>query len=253
MSPVRREGYKFCQDIVVPSYSTGADSRMKPAGFMNFAQEIAYWAANELGFGYDKLHETKEAWVLARMHMRFFEMPAWRDLVHLYTWHKGMNSLFFLRDFRLFDDSEKMLATCTSSWVVINEETRHFVRPESIQGLLTVDGVVDSAIDEPAPKLLPPRDATLEEAGSHVVGYSDIDLIGHTNNVRYVVWAMDVLPPELSFARPVKELFINFIKETKLGEAVSLFRFRTEEDGVEAWYVEGRVDGRSCFSVKFVF
>ena len=52
MSEVRREGNKFCQDICVPCYHTDASFYLKPAGFMDMAQEIAYWAATGLGFGY---------------------------------------------------------------------------------------------------------------------------------------------------------------------------------------------------------
>ena len=48
MSEVRREGYKFCQDICVPCYDTDASFYLKPASFMDMAQEIAYWAAQEL-------------------------------------------------------------------------------------------------------------------------------------------------------------------------------------------------------------
>ena len=48
MSEVRREGYKFCQDICVPCYDTDASFYLKPAAFMDMAQEIAYWAAQEL-------------------------------------------------------------------------------------------------------------------------------------------------------------------------------------------------------------
>ena len=51
MSPVKREGYKFCQDIYIPCYQTDANMVLKPAAFMDVAQEIAYWAAQELGFG----------------------------------------------------------------------------------------------------------------------------------------------------------------------------------------------------------
>ena len=29
------------------------------------------------------------------------------------------------------------------------------------------------------------------EVGVHKASYSDIDVLGHTNNARYVVWAMD--------------------------------------------------------------
>ena len=45
MSVVEREGYRFRQRICVPCYETDASFYLKPASFMDMAQEIAYWAA----------------------------------------------------------------------------------------------------------------------------------------------------------------------------------------------------------------
>ena len=253
MSEVRREGYKFCQDICVPCYDTDASFYLKPAAFMDMAQEIAYWAASELGFGYDDLHVHHTAWVLSRMHFHFGNPPKWRDNVTLYTWHKGADGLFYLRDFYLQDPLGNRLVTATSSWVVIDERTRRLVRPEDLQDLMGLDDKVDDAIEERAPKVAMPRGMEPEPAGEHTVVYSDVDIIGHTNNARYMVWAMDCIDYETASTRRVRDVYINFNKETTPGSTVQLFRLKTEEDGNLVWYVEGRVDGKSAFCVKMVF
>ena len=253
MSEVRREGYKFCQDICVPCYHTDASCYLKPAAFMDMAQEIAYWAAEMLGFGYDALHVHHTAWVLSRMHLHFADLPKWRDPVTLYTWHKGPSGLFFLRDFCLQDPAGRRLVTGTSSWVVIDERTRRLVRPEELDQLLSVVGKVDSAIDEEAPKVAMPRGAEPEPAGEHTVAFSDVDILGHTNNARYMVWAMDCLDYAVVSTRRVRDAYINFSKETTPATTVQLFRLQTEEDGAPVFYVEGRVDGKTAFCVKLVF
>ena len=254
MGSVTREGYKFRQDICVPCHSTDASTYLKPAAFMDLAQEIAYWAAQELGFGYDDLHVHHTAWVLSRMHIHFADPPKWRDDVTLYTWHKGADGLFYLRDFYLQDPEGHRLVTCTSSWVVIDELSRRLVRPEELQERLSVEGlVVEDSIVERAPKVAMPRGVEPEPAGEHTVVYSDIDLIGHTNNARYMVWAMDCIDYETASTRRVKEVYLNFNKETTPGTTVQLFRLKTEEEGAPVYYVEGRVDGKSTFTVKLVF
>ena len=254
MSVVRREGYKFIQDICVPCYHTDASFYLKPAAFMDMAQEIAYWAAHELGFGYDDLHVHHTAWVLSRMHFHFENLPKWRDDVSLYTWHKGADGLFYLRDFYLQDKDGNRLVTGTSSWVVIDEQTRRLVRPEELQERLGADEEkMEDAIAERAPKVAMPRGAEPEPAGEHTVAYSDVDIIGHTNNARYMVWAMDCIDFETASTRRVRDLYINFNKETTPGTCVQLFRLKTEEDGALVWYVEGCVDGKPAFCVKMVF
>ena len=245
MKPVSREGYKFRQNVCLPCYQTNDKTLLRPSAFMDLAQEIAYWAAQELGFGYDTLHIHHTAWVLSRMHIHFHKPVAWRDQVALYTWHKGPNGLFYVRDFDLCNEAGERCIAATSSWVIIDECSRHFVRPEDMAQTLQVDYQVDDALVEPAPKLVLPRGVEPEAAGEHVVAYSDIDVIGHTNNARYAVWAMDCLPFEVA-DESVKDLYINFNKETRVGDRVQLLRLKEGN----TWYVEGRVEGKPCFVVK---
>ena len=94
-------------DYTVASYDTDASCRMKPASFMNLAQEAAGVHAVGLGFGYEVLRETNTAWVLSRVHVEFPDTPLWREKVTLKTWHKGLNRLFFLRDFIITDKEGK--------------------------------------------------------------------------------------------------------------------------------------------------
>lgn len=248
MTPVKREGYKFCQDLVVACYQTDRKTYLKPTAFMDMAQEIAYWAASGLGFGYDTLHVHHTAWVLSRMHLHFIDFPKWRDQITLKTWHKGAEGLFYLRDFDLRNEAGESCILGTSSWVVIDELSRHFVRPDDIKELMAVEGKLEDAIETPCPKIQMPRGAQPELAGEHTVAYSDLDLIGHTNNVRYVVWALDCLPLEEA-EKPLKDLYINYNKETTPGQKVELYRLHEDN----AWYVEGRVDGKPCYVVKLEY
>ena len=248
MAVVSREGNIFRQDLCIPCYQTDSKMALKPAAFMDLAQEIAYWAAEALGFGYDSLHIHHTAWVLSRLHIHFEKASHWRDEVSLYTWHKGADGLFYLRDFELKDKAGKSLVKATSSWVVIDEQTRRLVRPEDLQERLKLEDWPEAhAIEEPAPKVVMPK-GEVEMVGTHTVAYADTDMIGHTNNARYVVWAMDCLPQEVT-ERPLKDLCINFNRETKPGEIVELYR--TSQG--QTWYVEGRTEGKSCFTVKMEF
>jgi acyl-ACP thioesterase len=250
MTGIIREGYRFRQRLTVPCYDTDAAFCLKPASFMDMAQEIAYWAAEALGFGYDALQEHRTAWVLSRMHIHFTRIPKWREQADLETWHKGSDGLFFLRDFLLRSPEGEALVECTSSWLVLDIATRRLVRPEALVGMLQVDpGKVEDAIAESAPKILLPRDAEPEPAGEHAVAYADVDINGHTNNARYMVWAMDALPYDTVSSRRVKDVYINFNRETVPGETVVLSRICRED----ACFVEGKVAGKSVFTAQFVF
>lgn len=245
---------KYEQVITIPCYTTDAAFYLKPAAFMDYMQEIAYLAATRLHFGYDELQELHTAWVLSRMHFKFDNPPKWRDTVKLRTWHKGLDGLMFLRDFRMLDMDGKELLTATTSWLVINTETRRLVRSDEILDIVPESTQCpDNAIAESAPKVVVPKTAQKEKVAEHFVTYSDVDIIGHTNNARYMVWAMDCLDYCETSQNQVKEVWINFNKETKPGETVEIFKAKVEEEGNTIYYVEGMIEGKSAFCIKLRF
>ena len=239
------------QDYTIPCYDTDASWRLKPYSFMNLAQEAAGQHAVLLGFGYDDLIKTNTAWILSRMHIKFIDTPKWRDNVTLTTWHKGLNRLFYLRDFILTDGNGKERVKATTSWLVLNLETRRLVRDPQLMEEGTVN--LENAIETPADKVQLPKDVEPVLAFEHVVGYSDVDMNGHANNAMYMQWAMDAVDYDIASARPVRELTINFNHETKAGDSVALYRYVVEqEDGLHV-FVEGKVSDVSAFCVEMIF
>jgi len=218
---------------------------------MNLAQEAAGLHAVHLGFGYDDLIVNNTAWILSRVHIEFLDTPKWRENITLITWHKGLNRLFYLRDFVLTDGNGKERVKATTSWLVLNLETRRLVRDPQLMEEGTVN--LENAIETPADKVQLPKDVEPVLAFEHVVGYSDVDMNGHANNAMYMQWAMDAVDYDIASARPVRELTINFNHETKAGDSVALYRYVVEqEDGLHV-FVEGKVSDVSAFCVEMIF
>ena len=242
---------KFTQNFTIPCYDTDASWRLKPTSFMNLAQEAAGLHAVHLGFGYDDLLVNNTAWILSRVHVEFLDTPKWRENITLTTWHKGLNRLFYLRDFILTDGNGKERVKATTSWLVLNLETRRLVRDPQLMEEGTVN--LENAIETPADKVQLPKDVEPVLAFEHVVGYSDVDMNGHANNAMYMQWAMDAVDYDIASARPVRELTINFNHETKAGDSVALYRYVVEqEDGLHV-FVEGKVSDVSAFCVEMIF
>ena len=242
---------KFTQNFTIPCYDTDASWRLKPTSFMNLAQEAAGLHAVHLGFGYDDLIVNNPAWILSRVHIEFLDTPKWRENITLTTWHKGLNRLFYLRDFILTDGNGKERVKATTSWLVLNLETRRLVRDPQLMEEGTVN--LENAIETPADKVQLPKDVEPVLAFEHVVGYSDVDMNGHANNAMYMQWAMDAVDYDIASARPVRELTINFNHETKAGDSVALYRYVVEqEDGLHV-FVEGKVSDVSAFCVEMIF
>lgn len=242
---------RFEQKFTIPCYDTDASWRLKPSSFMDLAQEAAGQHAVYLGFGYDDLIATNTAWILSRVHVEFVDAPKWRENITLRTWHKGLNRLFFLRDFILTDDQGRERVKATTSWLVLNLETRRLVRDPKLMEEGTV--CTDNVIETPADKVVMPKDAEPQYVMDHHVAYSDVDMNGHTNNAMYMQWAMDAVDYDIASTRPVKWFTINFNHETKAGDIVALYKVVKEEEDGRHVFVEGKVNDQSAFTVEILF
>ncbi len=237
----------YSQNLIVTCYDVDALFRLRPAAFMNMAQEVAQRHATTLGYGYDDLMESRTVWILSRVHVRFNKYPLWRDEVKISTWHKGMLGLFYLRDFELTDANGTPLVVANSSWLVLNIDTRHLARETEI----TANGTFydRDALERACGKVHIPAGATRVKAGERVVSYSDIDMNGHANNVSYLVWVMDCIDYDFATKHNLRELTFNFNAEIHPCDRVELYRY----DVGDKIYFEGVTAERQNFTLELTF
>ncbi len=154
----------------------------------------------------------------------------------------------------MFDnESREKLISATTSWLVIDIDTRRLSKfPELVEN--NEKCIKEDVIAEQAPKITMPKDANPECVAVRNVTYSDLDMMGHVNNVKYTEWAMNAIELDVTTTRHLKELTINFNNEVKAGDSVELYRhMENGEDGTLVYHIEGRVDGKSSFIEKLIF
>lgn len=237
----------------IPSFDVDMSSTLKPASFLNYAQEAANIHADYLGVGYDSMHVTRKAWVLSKIHVVFHKLPKWREHVNMQSWHKGANGYQYFRDFVMFDaEGKEKLVSATTSWLVIDIDTR---RLSKYSELAEDEGrcIKEDVIAEAPQKVIMPRDVEAVNVMSHQVNYSDLDMVGHVNNVKYTEWAMNVIELEVTKNRHLKDLIVNFNSEVKEGDVVELFRYCEAVGDDLVYYIEGRVNGKNSFTARLVF
>lgn len=245
---------KTTRDFDVPCFMTDGEYRLRASAFMDVAQDMALQGSQELGFGFDKMNPVHLGWVLYRMYFKFLRPVIWREHMTMNTWHKGQEGLVFLRDYELLGSDGGRAVVGTSSWVVLDMQNRSFVRNESLPEFVNPEAQNrENAVEFPAPKVVIPSSLTKTVVREHTVQYSDIDFNGHTNNVKYVVWAMDCIDRAFTSTHQVSEVAVNFNRETRLGDKVELQMAEETTDAARTFYVEGFVEGRQSFAVKLVF
>ena len=160
--------------------------------------------------------------------------------------------MLYLRDFQLLDEAGEKLVSATTSWLVIDMNTRRMVRNQDLADN-PEKCVFEHAIEQPADKIVLPAGVEPVLAGTHKTVWSDIDNMGHVNNVKYVYWALDAIDEGVLRERLLKEILVNYDAEVLLGETVELYSIKQESEDELVYYMQGVVDGKSKFSVKLVF
>ena len=234
----------------IPCHMVDSTYRLRPASFMDIAQEMAMEGSRELGFGYDRLSLEHKAWVLYRMQFTFIRPVLWKEEVTVSTWHKGVDGVLYLRECEMLDARGERAVAATSSWIVMDTSERAFVRPEDLPEYVNpAPQCTEALFASPAAKVVMPRGEAPVLLPDHIVTWSDVDFVGHTNNAKYVAWAMDALDAQFVSEHPVREVAVNFNHETHLGDVVQMRMCRQGD----TFYVDGSVGGRQAFAVKITF
>ena len=191
-------------------------------------QEAAGRHAAALGVSMRDLLAEDRAWVLARFRMEVDRFPRWEDRIEIETWPSGLDRVFATREFVVRDAEGTALARGTSAWLVIDSERRRPVRPPAALHDLEPP-------DRPAPLSAPEADPTAparrDRERTFTVRYHDLDLNRHVNNVRYLEWALETLPPAVLDERRCTAVALQFEAETTLGDPVRATAELREEDG----------------------
>jgi len=201
----------------VRSYECGPDGLASLPTVCNYLQEAASLHAESLGFSKSDFaaRGTNVSWVLTRLRVKMSRELRWKEVVSVETYPRAGRRITAERDFvlRVGDDT---VGVATSEWMIIDLATRKVVAVPTFVSALANDVRPPVLGDDPFSKV---RWACRETSGETPfrARRGDIDLNGHVNNVHYVEWLVEVLPPT---AAPIGDFEIAFKSETLAGDEV---------------------------------
>lgn len=221
------------KDYLVDSRDIDPWYHCRPSGLMGALQEAAVEAACALHVSRDEtLAKYNCFWMLARMWYHLDVPLSWGDTVTIRTWHRGGRGASTYRDFDLFVRG-KRIGEAVSTWVLADADTHHLFRMNQVDEFQGTDGGELCKSKTLAGVRLPDG---MEHADSRALHYSDTDVNGHVNNVRYADFICDALHMErLGPGRYVSSLQVGYLAECMAGETIELYTGQ----GGGVWYVHG--------------
>lgn len=234
----------------IPCYMFDRCEQLRPAAFMDMAQDLAVYGSEQLQFDDRQIKDHGIVWILARMSVRYDIYPRRYDTVTLQTWHRGLDGLFFIRDYQAIGPNGNVMVRGTSSWILMDLATRKVVRSDRLEGIIrTTPQCTEAAMPALSPKIVLPQGAVMTPTGEHRVVFSDVDYNGHANNAKYTSWAMDCLPLEYLWKKQPSDITVNFNHEAYPGETVSFMHFQN----ADTHFIEGLSDGHQVFICRMTF
>jgi len=236
----------------IPAYHVSMNGQAKFYTLASMLLESAAIHASMHGFGYQDMIRDKIYWVLSRFHIIMHSYPLMNEKVVVETWHKGANKLFFTRDYRMFSEDNRPLASATTAWLVLDWNTG---RPKKMAGEDNPYRAAEKDLHaiEPLPDKLPGIPEPDRQI-SVTARYSDLDVNKHVNAAKYIEWIQDCYGEETYISKNIGEFQINYQLETKFGEEVDI-RIKNSSGGDPFDYFEGirTMDQNQAFRARISF
>lgn len=210
----------FSREFSISSYDLNPKGQARLTSMANFFQEVAYHHAAKLGFGYNDMKARQTTWVLSRMRIRMESYPVWDDRIVIETWPSGVDKLFALRDFRIRNREGEVIGVASTAWLILNIETHRLIRPKEALEHFKLIVHPEQVFEEALGKIEVNGDT--KHLGIHSVVFSDLDIIGHVNNVKYMEWCIDSITAGTEPEREIREFEINFNKEALLSDKIEI-------------------------------
>jgi medium-chain acyl-[acyl-carrier-protein] hydrolase len=223
---------KLEKEYTVHVYETGPDGRLNLYSLFDYLQDIASDHAVKLGYGRDDLIKQNNFWVLSRIYAEISGWPSWGEKIEIKTWPRGTDKLFAIRDFEVSYPDGRSIALATSSWLIIDRDTRRIKRPDDTLAMYSSDLLSEKA--------LPRNSAKLEHTTANgrytpqfSVRISDLDLNLHTNNSRYLKWVTDSYDLDFIMNNVPLSAEINYLAESHFNDTVAIIISEKKENSNE--------------------
>lgn len=188
----------------------------------NLVLRAASLHAGEHGFGYPQMIALHHAWVLSRLVVEMDSMPRTGETYTIETWVDRLYRQFTDRHFTVWRADGTPYGHATSIWALIDTETR---QPADLTQL--PDGGFTSTLipERPSPiqGMGRMRMKNAELVATHRAAYSDLDINGHVNSIRYIELLIDHFSAEQMKQHPVRRVEMAYCLEAYCGDTLEIF------------------------------
>ena len=206
----------------------------------NHLLNVAGFHSHDRGFGIDRLNKEHYTWVLSRLALEMYDLPMQYESFTIETWVENVYRLFTDRNFAVLNKEGKAIAYARSVWAMIDTETR---KPVDLMAIHDGDiaGYIcdkDCPIDNPSRIKVNSK----EPVAILPVKYSDMDINGHVNSIRYIEHILDLFPVDAFKEKRVRRFEMAYVAETMATDTMAYYMDKVDDDNFDIEVKKNQAD-----------
>ena len=206
----------------------------------NHLLNVAGFHSHDRGFGIDRLNKEHYTWVLSRLALEMYALPMQYESFTIETWVENVYRLFTDRNFAVLNKEGKAIAYARSVWAMIDTETR---KPVDLMAIHDGDiaGYIcdkDCPIDKPSRIKVNSK----EPVAILPVKYSDMDINGHVNSIRYIEHILDLFPVDAFKEKRVRRFEMAYVAETMATDTMAYYMDKVDDDNFDIEVKKNQAD-----------
>ncbi len=219
------------------------EKTLKKSAILDLFQDIAGYHSDFLGCGLDDFAKKGYGWVLVGVRCEILKAVNMYDNLVVKTWPLKPSFAKYVRQYAVYNSENEVVFKGDSVWTIIDLKTRKpVVLKEVYRGVEKFNE--ESVFDGKLLKIRPLDDTAFSFVGNRTVNFSDIDMNGHVNNIKYADIIVDVLGNDIE---NFKFFQIDYHKELMSGKTVEIYK--AEENG--KLIVKGVCGGETTFIAEY--
>ncbi len=240
-----------CYPFLAEPFHCDFSGRLFLGHMGNHMLNAADFHSTDRGFGMRYLLTINRSWVLSRLAIEVVEMPKMYTRFNVETWVESAMRYFTNRNFAVTGEDGTVYGYGRSIWAMIDTESR---QPTDI--LAINDGSINQWIEKD-------KTCPIDKGGRVKMGYaaqfvrtidtnySDVDINGHINSVKYIEHVLDLWSLEWYKENNIRRFEIAYVAEAHAGDKLSFYREQTADNEYCIRIV--RTDGTECCRSKITF
>lgn len=208
-------------------YSKNIHTEKGVRAFIKTAAEVVEILATEnaesFGYGREVLASHGGFWIVSKIRFAVDKYPEESGEITAETWPLPPGRIKTERQYRLRGENGEILLKAASEWCILSISERRPMRMEADvfsgghEYVLEKSGAGEFARIRPE---LTDNDFCYERE----IIDSDIDINNHTNNKKYTEMVLNCFTDEFLSEHPIKTYELHFVKETRLGDKIRIFK-----------------------------